>query len=94
MDQATTMTVALRVSDVSGQKSVRAPSVPTSYTIGDLVRRLIAKMGLVHNDSLGRPLAYHARLEREGRHLHSSELVADALRDDDELVLSPDIDAG
>jgi hypothetical protein len=42
----------------------------------------------------GRPLDYSARLDREGRHLNSSEIVGDALKEGDEIVLTPNIDAG
>jgi hypothetical protein len=42
----------------------------------------------------GHPIPYTARLEREGRHLHDSELVAEILQPDDELVLQPKINAG
>ena len=94
MEHAATMTMTLRASDVSGQKQARASAVPASFTIGELVQRLIARMGLTRHDSAGRPLNYHARLDREGRHLHGAETVGDALREDDELVLTPDIDAG
>jgi hypothetical protein len=88
------MTMGLRVTDVSGQKSVKAAGVPTNFTVGELVQRLIAKMGLAPNDTTGRPLHYQARLDREGRHLHGAETVGDALREDDEIVLTPNIDAG
>lgn len=94
MSQAATMTIGLRASDVSGQKSVRAPAVPAYSTIGELVQGLLAKMGLVRNDIEGRPLQYRARLDREGRHLHGSERVGDALKEDDHIVLQPNIDAG
>ena len=94
MGQAAVMTVGVRVSDVSGQKAVRAPAVPTNYTVGELVQGLIAKMGLPHNDTEGQALRYQARLDREGRHLRGAETVGDALREDDEIVLTPDIDAG
>lgn len=93
MEHAATMTIGLHVTDVSGQKHVRA-STPPHATIGELVRSLIAKMGLRSSTSRGEPLAYQARLEREGRHLHGSETVGDALRADDEIVLTPNIDAG
>jgi hypothetical protein len=92
MEQAATMT--LRVSDVSGQKAARASAVPANFTVGELVQKLIAKMGLARNDVDGRPLNYQARLQREGRHLNGSETVGEALRDDDEIVLTPNIDAG
>ena len=94
MEQTATMTLGLRVSDVSGQKAVRASAVPASFTVGELVQKLIAKMGLSRNDVEGRPLNYQARLEREGRHLNGAETVGDALREDDEIVLTPNIDAG
>jgi hypothetical protein len=94
MGQTATRTLGLRASDVSGQKAVRAPAVPASFTVRELVDRLIAKMGLARNDVAGRPLDYQARLEREGRHLNGAETVGDALREDDALVLTPRIDAG
>ena len=88
------MTLGLRVSDVTGQKTVRAPAVPASSTIREMVERLIAKIGLSRNDFEGRPLQYQARLSREGRHLNGAETVGDALQDDDEIVIAPTIDAG
>ena len=94
MEQAAVMTMGLRVSDMSGHKSVRAPAVPADYTVGELVQSLIANMGLTSNDSEGRPLQYQARLEREGRHLRGAEVVGEALREDDAIVLTPDISAG
>jgi hypothetical protein len=94
MTQTATATLGLRVSDVSGQKTVRAPAVPADATIGEMVQKLIAKMGLARNDVEGRPLNWQARLNREGRHLRGSETVGRALRDEDEIVLTPNIDAG
>lgn len=94
MGQTATMTMGLRASDVSGQKAVRASEVPTTFTVSELVQRLIDKMGLARTDSGGYPLTYQARLDREGRHLHGTETVGDALREDDSIVLSPNIDAG
>lgn len=94
MGQTATLTLDLRVTDVSGQKNVRASAVPAHFTIGELIQRLIEKMGLAKTGSRGNPLSYYARLDREGRHLHGAETVGDVLREDDELVLTPDIDAG
>ena len=51
-------------------------------------------MQLPEADAHGQPLTYHARLEREGRHLHGSEIIGEALQSDDRLVLQPNIDAG
>ena len=94
MTQTATLTMDLRVSDVTGQKNVKASAVPAQFTIAELVQRLIKKMGLALTGSGGQALAYHARLDREGRHLHGTETVGDALQADDELVLTPDIAAG
>jgi hypothetical protein len=84
----------LEVSDVSGQRKLTASDVPPDTTVGELIEGLLAEMRLNREDSTGRPVAYRARLEREGRHLHASELVGDALHTGDELVLHPNIDAG
>jgi len=96
MEQASTaaLTLALSVSDVSGQRKVKASAVPTRATVSELVHGLLAKMRLPRHDVSGRPLTYRARLEREGRHLHEHEEVGRVLRDEDELVLQPNIDAG
>jgi hypothetical protein len=94
MGQAAAMSLGLRASDVSGQKTVRASAVPGDATVGELVQGLLAKMGLSRHDVEGRPLDYNARLEREGRHLNRSEIVGDALKEGDEIVLTPNIDAG
>lgn len=88
------MTKGLKITDVTGQKAVKAPAVPSGLAIADFIQSLIAKMGLARNDHEGRPLRYQARLDREGRHLRGSETVGDALRDQDSITLTPDIDAG
>ena len=89
-----TFGVNLEATDVSGQNRVRVPNVQRDGSVGELVRGLAAKMGLALKDSQGRDLAYHARLEREGRHLNPAEVVGDALREGDQITLQPDIQAG
>lgn len=84
----------LEVSDVSGQKTATVSDVPSDASVGELVEQLLAELRLTRNDTSGRPLTYHARLEREGRHLMPSELVGNALLSGDRLVLQPNIDAG
>jgi len=86
--------VTLHVRDVSRQKLVRVDDVPPDATVGELIEGLLDRMNLPQHDADGRPLNYHARLEREGRHLHASEFVNDVLRTGDELVLQPNIQAG
>ena len=94
METTTKLGVGLQVSDVSGQKSFSVSGVPQDSTVGELIQGLLGQMQLPQNDVSGRPLTYHARLEREGRHLHASERVGDALLTGDQLVLQPNIDAG
>jgi hypothetical protein len=84
----------LLVSDVTGQKVASVGGVPADCTIGEMIQGLLAEMQLPQNDGAGRPLVYHARLEREGRHLHGSESVADALQSGDMVMLTPNIAAG
>ncbi len=87
--------LTLRVTDVTGQKKLkfRVPGGDSETTVGELVEGLLPRMGLP-GVADGRPLTYSARLEREGRHLLGSERVAEALRENDELLLSPSINAG
>ena len=86
--------VNLLAQDVTKQKKVRVPNVSGDSTVRDLVQGLLETMRLNKKDVDGRPIEYRARLEREGRHLHDSELVGDALLSDDEIVLQPKINAG
>jgi len=86
--------VNLLAQDVTGQKKVRASDVSRDSTVRDLVQGLLEKMRLTNKDAAGHPIEYRARLEREGRHLHDSELVGDALQADDQIVLQPKINAG
>ena len=84
----------LEASDVSGQKRAVIPDAPMDATVGELVDGLLPRMSLPRLDSSGRPLTYHALLDRQGRHLHASETVGEALLPNDRLVLQPNIDAG
>lgn len=90
----TTLEIPLEISDVSGQKVFSVANAPTDNTVGELVHEMIAKMNLPQNDASGAPLTYQARSEREGRHLHASERIGDALQREDRLTLQPNIDAG
>lgn len=86
--------ISLTVSDATGQKVYRVPKAPPEATVGELVQSLLSQMHLPANDPDGNPLAYQARLEREGRHLNAAERVGDALETGDKLMLHPNIDAG
>lgn len=86
--------LTFQVSDVSGQKQRTVKGPPRDASVGDLIQGLLPQMQLPEADTHGRPLTYQARLEREGRHLHGSEIIGEALQADDRLVLQPNIDAG
>jgi hypothetical protein len=94
MSATALMEAEFEVSDVSGQKLLNVSGVPVDATVGELVQGLIGKMRLPANDAGGRPLTYHARLDREGRHLQGTERVAEALKSGDRVVLQPNVDAG
>ena len=94
MSATAVMEIGFEVSDVSGQKMVRVSNLVNDATVSELVRGVLPGMQLPQNDAAGRPLTYHARLEREGRHLQASERVADALLPGDRVVLQPNVDAG
>jgi hypothetical protein len=88
------MESGFEVSDVTGQKVLAVSDVPRDETIRELVRGVIGRMRLPASDTAGRPLTYHARSDREGRHLLGSELVTDAVQPGDRVVLQPNVDAG
>jgi hypothetical protein len=86
--------LSLTARDVTGQRRFAVRDLRGDTTVQDLIRGLVSRMGLPAEDSTGTPQSFHAFLERDGRHLQSSETVGDVLRDDDEIVLHPDIQAG
>jgi hypothetical protein len=88
------LSIGLEASDVSGQKTARIKDVPIDWSVGELVQGLLNQMNLPQNDTAGRPLTYHVLLEREGRHLHGSEVVGEAMETGDKVILQPNIDAG
>ena len=90
----TTTGLDVSVSDVSGQKQVRVSELPQDATVGEMIEGVLGRMKLPRNDASGHALTYHARLEREGRHLHGSEVIGDSLQSGDQVVLQPNIDAG
>ena len=86
--------IDIAVRDAMSQRPHVARGLRPDLVVGDLIRSLTEKMHLPKTDSSGQPNAYHAYLHREGRHLHATETVGDALQADDEIVLQPDIQAG
>ena len=84
----------ISASDVTGQKVVNLNALDREMTVGELLDALVPRMNLPRLGNGGRPLAYQARLEREGRQLHATEVVGDALQSSDRIMLQPTIEAG
>ena len=87
-------TICVQATDVSGQKILGAPAVPVNLSVGALVETFLGEMRLAPRDPEGRPVIYRARSQRQGRLLLNSELVGEALEDQDQIVLQPNIEAG
>ena len=85
---------SIRASDVTGQKSVAVRDIPTDHSVGEVLDGLLPRMNLNRLDRGGNSIQYDVRLDREGRHLHRSELVGDVLQPDDHVTLHPRIMAG
>ncbi len=94
MVNSRTKRLTLTASDVSGQRIAKLRGVQRDSTVGELIDNLLPKMDIPRFDVNGRPLTYRARLDREGRHLHNSEVVEEVLRENDHIVLHPNVDAG
>ena len=83
----------ITATDLTGSKRVRYKA-PMDSTMGDLIEELLPRLRLPSQDSAGRALTYHARVNRLGRHAHSSELVGDTLVQGDGISLHPNVEAG
>ena len=81
--------IRLEFSDISGQKVFSVNNARGSSTVGEVVNEVLAHMQLPRSDASGQPVTYAARSNFEGRHVHSSELVGDSLREGDRLTLQP-----
>jgi hypothetical protein len=84
----------LQVRDASGQREASPDDVAGDATVAEFVERMVKQMRLAPLDHEGRPLIYQALHQREGRHLHGSERVGEAVESGDVVVLHPNIDAG
>ena len=84
----------IQAADVTGQNVINVNRLDREMTVGELIEALLPRMRLPRLGNGGRQLTYHARLEREGRHLHATEVVGDALQAEDRIMLQPTIEAG
>ena len=89
-----TQEMRLRVTDVSEQKEAFLNDVRPDSTVRELIQGLLPQLQLPGSDPEGRPLVYQARLAREGRQLHGSERIGDAVQSGDRVVLEPNVEAG
>jgi hypothetical protein len=89
-----TAVAEFEVSDVTGQKVLAVSNVGNDVTVGELIRGLLERMQLPSNDTAGRPISYHARLDRIGAHLQGAQLVRESVEPGDRIVLQPNVDAG
>jgi len=94
MNTATAETIDLMVTDLSGQRHLRASDVSRNATVGQMMEDLLARLKIGRHDANGAPLEFRVRLDREARHLHGDERVGDALLPDDQVTLHPSADAG
>ena len=85
-------TINLTVTDVSRQRRFAA-RVPVDSPVSVALADIVAQMDLPANDQSS-PASWSARLDREARQLHGSEIVGDSLIEDDTIVLQPEINAG
>jgi hypothetical protein len=87
------MTVNFR--DISGQRRFTARNVSPDATFREVRDRVVDEMGLHRNGGNGNGAdAWTGLLQREGRHIHPSERIGDALQDLDQVELAPEIHAG
>ena len=84
--------ITVHVQDVSGQREYLA-NVPTDASWGETLQSLLGHLSLPKNTPNSETV-WTGRLEREARHLQASEIVGDALQDQDRIVLQPEVNAG
>ena len=93
MGAVVAMQLNLTAKDASGQRRFAVHNVRGDTTVQELITGLVPRMGLPTEDSTGTPQVFHAYLDRDGRHLRSSETIGEVLKDEDEIVLHPDVQA-
>jgi hypothetical protein len=94
MEAVVSMKLNLTARDTTGQRRFSVHELRSDTTVQELIHGLVPRMGLPTEDSTGTPQSFHAFLERDGRHLRSGDTVGEALREGDEIILHPDVQAG
>lgn len=88
-----TTTMTLEVEDFTGQVRRRAPGIPRSATVNDLVESIRSELHLPDQDAEGRPIQYGA-LSSRGDLLNATDRVGDVLDEDEVVTLSKSVTAG
>jgi len=86
-------TMTLEVEDFHGQIRRRAPGIPRTTTISDLVESIRDEMQLPDQDAQGRPIQYGATTT-EGEVLNATDLIGDVLEDEQVVTLTKSVTAG
>ena len=86
-------TITINATDVTGQRRV-ALKTRRDATVGELIGEVGSRRRLFQEDAENRPITWHARDESRGVALRRSQIVGEALRDQDSVRLQPEISAG
>jgi hypothetical protein len=92
-----TQTMTVSFNHVSAQRQFTARNVSPDATFREVRDRVVDEMGLNTNGGNGSGSgadAWSGLLLREGRHIHPSERIGDAVQDGDQVELAPEIHAG
>jgi len=89
-------TLTIEVSDTTGSKVAEVSDIEGDLMVPDFIDAMVQSLDLPRNDPAGNPVAYRARIDREGRHMDPSKSVREeGIRQRDRIRLEPDnIDAG
>ena len=86
--------LTLYVQDISGQREFVAKNVPVDASWGETMSTIVGNMSLPKNAPTGEEIVWTGRLNREGRHLHGSEINGETFQEGDRVVLQPEVNAG
>jgi hypothetical protein len=86
-------TMTLEVEDFTGQVRRRAPGIPRTATVSDLIESIQGEMQLPQQDAQGRPIQYGA-LTARGEMLNATDQLGDVLEDEEVVTLSKSVTAG
>ena len=86
-------TMTLEVEDFTGQVRRRAPGIPRTATVSDLVESIRSELSLPDQDASGRAIQYAAITSR-GEMLNSTDEVGLVLEEEEVVTLTKSVTAG